>query len=256
MQIYKITNNINGKIYVGMNSTSNDNYMGSGSILNTAKKKYGLENFTKEILEDNIKTIEELVIKEVYWINKLNSRNRSIGYNITPGGIGNTGKWNGNTLTEDHKNKISNSMIGRKITWCEKLSKARQNSKKVNDLFKSEEWRKKISNTMTGVSKSREHRDNLSKSIKESKAHKEATSSKEFKQKCSNWQKNKKRSDEYQKKWLETKQINTLKKQEIDKIKVLNALNKNKWDINKTADYLKCHKNTINKKIKKYNLNE
>ena len=50
--VYKIKNTINGKIYVGYHRTldPHDDYYGSGLLINRAIKKYGKENFKKEIL--------------------------------------------------------------------------------------------------------------------------------------------------------------------------------------------------------------
>lgn len=89
--IYKTTNNVNGKIYVGMHRVKDGvfdtQYIGSGKRLKYAISKYGRENFSCEVLEW-CSTDEELSEKEMFWINALNSMDNEIGYNMNEGGIG------------------------------------------------------------------------------------------------------------------------------------------------------------------------
>jgi hypothetical protein len=87
MIIYKTTNNVNGKIYIGQDYYNNPKYFGSGLIIQRAIKKYGIDSFKKEILE-RCKTQEELNEREIYWIAFYNSCDKKIGYNISHGGQG------------------------------------------------------------------------------------------------------------------------------------------------------------------------
>lgn len=86
--IYKITNLINGKIYVGLRSSSTFDkaYWGGGSDIHAARLEFGIENFEREILQW-CDSYDELCRAEKYWIEKLNARNPDIGYNIQPGGV-------------------------------------------------------------------------------------------------------------------------------------------------------------------------
>ena len=87
--IYKITNLINNKIYVGAHATTdvNDSYMGSGVNIVKSIKKYGLENFKKEILF-NFETSEEMYAKEAELVDEAFVM-RTDTYNAALGGKGN-----------------------------------------------------------------------------------------------------------------------------------------------------------------------
>ena len=63
--VYKITNLINKKVYIGAHKTrdKNDHYMGSGDLIRLAIKKYGRKNFIKEILHE-LNSAEEMYDKE------------------------------------------------------------------------------------------------------------------------------------------------------------------------------------------------
>ena len=96
--IYKITNLINGKIYIGQTIVPEpvrwqqhifwayNNPEQDATLLCRAIKKYGKENFKREILE-RIPN-EELNERETYYIDLFNSTNKEIGYNLSLGGGG------------------------------------------------------------------------------------------------------------------------------------------------------------------------
>ena len=89
--IYRITNNINGKTYIGQrkcpkNKTpETDKYMGSGKRLHLAYKKYGIENFTKTIVNKNIQTRPVINALELYYIKKEMETKGKDCYNILVG---------------------------------------------------------------------------------------------------------------------------------------------------------------------------
>lgn len=102
--IYKVTNKINGKIYIGKSidikrrwqdhiweSSVDDekwlaNYRGVRTYFHSAIRKYGKDNFIWEIIEECDES--QLNNKERFWIKELESNNKTRGYNMTEGGDG------------------------------------------------------------------------------------------------------------------------------------------------------------------------
>ena len=107
--IYKITNKINNKYYIGMHQTSNldDGYMGSGKLIKRAIQKYSIENFTKEILHvfDNKEDMKNKE-KELVVINEMS-------YNLCDGGHGGFGYINQQPEKKDWvlKGRIATNIV-------------------------------------------------------------------------------------------------------------------------------------------------
>lgn len=127
--VYKITNVLNGKIYIGMSkntktrwSANGIHYKGSKRFYN-AIQKYGWSNFNKEILVENL-SFEEACLLEIENISKYKSRDRNIGYNIAEGGSG------GLIYTEHPK-----GMLGKQQTEHQKTSHRDWASKKENNCM-------------------------------------------------------------------------------------------------------------------------
>lgn len=209
--IYKTTNTVNGKIYVGMHKTKNlnDGYLGSGSSLKKAVLKYGKKSFKKEILhifdnkEDMIQKEQELV--------DLDFVLREDTYNMITGGRTALGYRH----TEDHKDKMSRMMRGSNNPQFGKKQSEETKKKRSESILKTyaenpdlkldksrlsklkwetadrESIGKKISDSVKGVSKTEEHK----LAIKEAKAKKDNSHTEETRKKISESMKGKKKPE-------------------------------------------------------------
>jgi len=195
--IYKTINKINNRIYIGKRKTwnfiSEDNYFGSGTLIKRAIKKYGVENFVKEIVEIcNETNVNE---REAYWINFYNSTDIKIGYNIAFGGDGGdlltnhpdrehiVSKRIGRkvTFSDEHKGKLSESKKGEKNPSYGKTysdEERRKLSEKIKGRKMSDDFRKKVSEGKKGIKFSDEHKKNLSKNHADFKGYKHSDESK------------------------------------------------------------------------------
>jgi len=84
--LYQTTNLLNGKIYVGVHKTNNldDDYLGTGTLIKQAIKKYGKQNFKRVILE-MFDTADSMYLRESQVVTKAFTDREDV-YNIRVGG--------------------------------------------------------------------------------------------------------------------------------------------------------------------------
>ncbi|MDI7817960.1 GIY-YIG nuclease family protein [Clostridioides difficile] len=135
MIIYKVTNLINNKIYIGQTildlktrkrQHENSYKYGYRYAFSNAINKYGKENFKWEILYV-ASNIEDLNERESYYIKKYKSLTTQNGYNLKGGG-------KNSFLTEDVKMKISNSQMGKLNHMYGKKGVLNKTSKRVKNI--------------------------------------------------------------------------------------------------------------------------
>lgn len=161
--IYITTNLINGKQYIGQSTKINCNsYLGSGKALKLAIKKYGKNNFSKQILisalnnRSNLNYLEELIITENDASNNPNFYNISLSAYITKGfkgkhhsissNIKRSKSLSGRKLTEEHIQKLR----GRKVSEASRLKMSIAGKQKRL----TEEHKAKISISCRGIKRS------------------------------------------------------------------------------------------------------
>lgn len=162
--IYRITNKLNGKTYIGKHKYKklNEYYMGSGVHLKRAQKKYGIENFEKKILVFNISKLEHAnLLEETFIAAEREKVGRENCYNIADGG-------DGGNLGEEVNKKLrgeNNPFYGKHHSEeaKKKMSEARKN-KKFGHC--SEETKRKIAEGNKGKHFSEERKKNIAESLK------------------------------------------------------------------------------------------
>ena len=179
--IYKITNKVNGKIYIGSSidiksrwrkhqSQLRHNKHGN-SHLQRAWNKYGEENFTFETLE-YVQDKYKLILCEQKWFDKEKPYEATIGYNICP----TAGSSLGVKHTDEMKAKVSKAVKGRKLSTEARKNIALAKMGEKNPMYGyaySKEQRKQMSvrttgerNPFYGTKHTKETREKMSKNSK------------------------------------------------------------------------------------------
>lgn len=123
--IYLTVNLITGKKYIGKHRAEmfDPSYKGSGKYITRAFNKYGIENFSVQLLR-KCNSLDELNDAEIEYIAQYRAVESADFYNLARGGEGNTSKRSNETiakvrqsltgrkLSEEHKRKVSESMRG------------------------------------------------------------------------------------------------------------------------------------------------
>ena len=165
--IYLIRNLQNNKVYIGQsvnierrfrdhkNRTAYTDYE---TPLYKAFRKYGVENFSFEILEECLS--ENLDEREIFYISKYKSTQKQFGYNLTNGGKGYSG-----THSEEHIRKVAEAQRGKphKKPSAETLAKR---SASLRGLKKPKSFSEKMSKIHKGKEISEETRRKISQSLK------------------------------------------------------------------------------------------
>jgi group I intron endonuclease len=175
--IYKTTNLINSKFYVGMHSSNDlqDGYLGSGKRLRRSIRYHGKDNHKREILEF-LPDREKLIEREKEIVNEDFIKD-PLCINLITGGKGPEFSYHVNH-TENAKNKISESLLKKNLKRSnrtkEKMSLAKKEwHRKNKGIFKgenhpmfgkkhSEESKKKSSESHTGNKHSEETKKKIS----------------------------------------------------------------------------------------------
>jgi hypothetical protein len=155
MVVYKITNNTNGKVYIGQTiQTVERRWNGhvfpskaKKSVIDMAIRKYGRDNFSIQVI-DRGDSVEELNEKEIFWISFCNSVCPN-GYNVSLGG-------SNKVSNEETRNKISKAnhhrFIGDKSARSKVVDQYSLSGEFINQFGSSREAGRECGVSSTAIS--------------------------------------------------------------------------------------------------------
>lgn len=186
--VYLTTNIVNGKIYIGQytfkkSSRLNATYLGSGTVIEQAIKKYGRKNFVRKILKVCF-TVNQLNGYETYYILKYNpTLDPNIGYNQVIGPVKRSGNRNpmsypnvvekikginhylfGKHCSEETKRKLSKKLSGKNNPFYGKTHPKGKMSKILKEYYSTEKGREtinKVRNKLKGRKMSEETKEKI-----------------------------------------------------------------------------------------------
>lgn len=199
MVVYKITNKINNKVYIGcavnynvrIKAHKSCKYKGA-LLLHKALLKYGINNFSFEILQE-YETKQDMYNGEITFIKQYNSLNPN-GYNLHHGGKGGKielskeqlkqrkehakslthlhlgNKYNlGRVTSDETKEKISRKLKGqiRTVETRHNISKAKIGNTNSKGIVRNQDYKNKMSKVLKGRVFSEEHKQKLSEDAKQ-----------------------------------------------------------------------------------------
>jgi|APCry1669190646_1035306.scaffolds.fasta_scaffold29194_2 group I intron endonuclease len=164
--LYRITNLANNKMYVGIHKTAdlNDGYMGSGKLLALAIKKYGIDNFQKEILEF-FPNYKDALAKEKEIVNE-EFLTRDDVYNLRRGGNGGFDYINKHKEQYREKRRrvgMANHFYGKRHTEETKKILAEKTSMYKKGVALSDSHKSNISNSLKGIKFTEERKQKISR---------------------------------------------------------------------------------------------
>jgi len=184
--VYKTTNLLNGKIYVGVHKSKDifsDKYIGSGYALKQAIDKYGYNNFRRDIIAcfdqyEKAFELEEIIVDKDFI-------NRKDVYNLVVGGKGfyfekkEDHPMYGKNLSKDHKRFLSDlrkqdwknpeykdNMISKRRTFCSTPEGLESVTKAAHALWENPESVSKMKETRRKLYKTEEYKERASKAAK------------------------------------------------------------------------------------------